>query len=112
MTTIAHIGSALAATLLLAASSAATAQNCTRVGVAVTCDDGRAGKFAGDAIIWPDGSQSSASPHASVIIGNRSSVQVGPGVFVGKGNGVVPLDNPNGRFKQQCALLDGVSYCY
>jgi hypothetical protein len=113
MVLITRFGRALCTALLLgAASSAAMAQTCTRTGAMVTCDDGRVGKFTGDAIVWPDGSQSSASPHSSVIIGNRSSVQVGPGVFVGKGSGVVPLDNPNGRFKRQCALLEGVSYCY
>ena len=60
------------------------AQSCTRQGVDVTCDDGRRGVFAGDAIIWADGTRSNlASPHPSVIIGNKSSVVVGPGVFVG-----------------------------
>jgi hypothetical protein len=103
---------ALTVAVLLSGASGAMAQNCTRVGVEVTCDDGRVGKFAGDAIVWPDGSRSSPSPHPSVIIGNRPSVQVGPGVFVGSGHGMVPLDNPNGRFKQQCANLEGVSYCY
>jgi hypothetical protein len=102
---------AVAAALFMAGVSA-MAQNCTRTDTDVTCDDGRTGKYAGDAIIWPDGTRSSASPHASVIIGHRPSVQVGPGVFVGKGNERVPLDNPNGRFKQQCAQLEGVSYCY
>jgi len=52
------------------------------------------------------------SPHPSVIIGNKSSVIVGPGVFVGKGNGAVPLDNPSAPNKARCAVLDGVSYCY
>jgi hypothetical protein len=102
----------VAAVLAISVCSAA-AQNCKRVDTEVTCDDGRVGKFAGDAIIWPDGTRSSASPHPSVIIGNRPSVHVGPGVFVGQPNGgVAPLDDPNGRFKQQCAQLDGVSYCY
>jgi len=41
--------------------------------------------LSGDAILWPDGTRSSASPHPSVIIGNKSSVKVGPGVFVGQG---------------------------
>jgi hypothetical protein len=91
----------------------AMAQACTRQGVDVTCDDGRRGVLAGDTIIWPDGTRSSlASPHPSVIIGNKSSVVVGPGVFVGKGNGVVPLDNPNAPNKTRCAVLDGVSFCY
>ena len=48
-------------------------------------------RLSGDAIIWPDGTRSSSSPHPSVIIGNKSSVTVGPGVFVGQGKGVVPL---------------------
>ena len=65
-----------------------------------------------DAIIWPDGTRSSLTPHPSVIVGNKSSVIVGPGVFVGKGNGVVPMDNPSSPNKARCAVLDGVSYCY
>jgi hypothetical protein len=113
MITIDSVAIALvAAAALLMAGVSAMAQNCTRTGTDVTCDDGRTGKYAGDTIIWPDGTRSSASPHANVIIGHRPSVQVGPGVFVGKDNDMVPLDNPNGRFKQRCALLDGVSYCY
>jgi len=103
---------ALAAVMLVMPSVSAMAQSCTMTGTDVTCDDGRTGKFAGDAIIWPDGTRSSPSPHPSVIIGNRSSVHVGPGVFVGDGKGSVPLDDPNGRFKKQCAQLNGVSYCY
>ncbi len=91
----------------------AAAQVCTRQGVDVSCDDGRRGVLSGDAIIWPDGTRSSASPqHQSVIIGNKSSVHVGPGVFVGQGNGMVPLDDPNAPNKRRCAILDGVSYCY
>ena len=90
----------------------ALAQACTREGDAVSCDDGRRGLLSGDAIIWPDGTRSSLSPHPSVIIGNKSSVIVGPGVFVGKGNGEVPMDNPSSPFKARCAVLDGVSYCY
>jgi hypothetical protein len=50
-------------------------------------------------------------PHPSVIIGNKSSVVVGQGVFVGQGKGVVPLDNPSSPYKARCAVLDGVSYC-
>jgi hypothetical protein len=76
------------------------------------CDDGRRGLLSGDAIIWPDGTRSSLSPHPSVIIGNKSSVTVGPGVFVGQGKGMVPLDNPNAPNKTRCAVLDGASYCY
>jgi hypothetical protein len=95
------------------AASPAMAQACTRQGTDVNCDDGRRGIFAGDAIIWADGSRSSlASPHPSVIIGNKSSVIVGPGVFVGQGKGVVPLDNPSAPNKARCPVLDGVSYCY
>lgn len=97
----------------LLAPAVAGAQNCTREGSAVTCDDGRRGHFTGDAIVWPDGTKSSAaSQHPSVIIGNRSSVQVGPGVFVGQGKSSVPLDNPNSPYKKQCAILDRVSYCH
>src|ERR1700712_5751572 len=103
--------------LLIAASAGATgpamAQACTRQGTDVSCDDGRRGIFAGDAIIWADGTRSSlVSPHPSVIIGNKSSVVVGPGVFVGKGNGVVPMENPSDPRRARCPLLDGVSYCY
>jgi len=95
------------------AASAAMAQACTRQGADVSCDDGRRGIFAGDAIVWADGSRSSlASPHPSVIIGNKSSVIVWPGVFVGQGKGVVPLDNPSAPNKARCPVLDGVSYCY
>ncbi|MBH5390626.1 hypothetical protein [Bradyrhizobium diversitatis] len=101
---ISAIGSALAVT--------AAAQVCTRQGVDVSCDDGRRGVLSGDAILWPDGTRSSSTPHQSVIIGNRSSVHVGPGVFVGQGKGVVPLDDPNAPNKRQCAILEGVSYCY
>jgi hypothetical protein len=90
----------------------AQAQACTRQGVDVTCDDGRRGVLSGDAILWPDGTRSSSTPHQSVIIGNKSSVHVGPGVFVGQGKGVVPMDDPNAPNKRQCAILDGVSYCY
>lgn len=109
---------ALLFSILTAASAAdlagqAMAQNCTRAGDAVTCDDGRRGLLSGDAIIWPDGTRSSlASPHPSVIIGNKSSVVVGQGVFVGQGKGVVPMDNPSAPNKTRCPVLDGVAYCY
>ena len=94
-------------------SDPAKAQSCTRQGVDVSCIDGRRGIFTGDAIVWADGSRSSlASPHPSVIIGNKSSVIVGPGVFVGQGKGFVPLDNPGAPGKTRCPVLDGVSYCY
>jgi len=90
----------------------AQAQACTRVGMDVTCDDGRKGLLSGDAILWPDGTRSSLSPHPSVIIGNKASVHVGAGVFVGQGKGSVPLDDPNAPNKTRCAVLDGASYCY
>jgi hypothetical protein len=95
----------------LGAAAPAAAQTCTRVGVDVTCDDGRRGIFAGDTITWADGTRSSlTSPHPSVIIGNKSSVIVGPGVFVGQGKGVVPMENPSAQ--THCPVLDGVAYCY
>jgi len=97
----------------LGAASSAMAQNCTRQGTDVTCDDGRRGVFTGDAIIWPDGTRANlVSPHPSVIICNKQSVVVGPGVFVGSGKGSVPLDNPSAPNKARCTVLDGVSYCY
>jgi hypothetical protein len=90
----------------------ALAQVCGHDGPVVSCDDGRRGMLSGNAIIWADGTRSSASPHPGVIIGNKSSVHVGQGVFVGKDSGVVPLDDPNAPNKTRCAILDGVSYCY
>ena len=104
----------LAGALLAASVLPSAADTCKREGSLVTCDDGRVGTFAGDAIIWNDGTTSrAASQHPSVIIGNRPSVHVGPGVFVGKGNGgVVPLENPNAPNKRTCAILDGISYCH
>ena len=88
----------------------AAAQNCKRNGSDVTCDDGRVGIFTGDAIVWADGTQSrAASQSPSVIIGNRSSVQVGQGVFVGTCKGTKQqLEDPS---KKRCAVLDGVNYC-
>lgn len=98
---------------VLAASGGAIAEVCTRQGDDVTCEDGRRGVLQGNAIVWPDGTRSSASPHQSVIIGNKASVRVGKGVFVGDGKGgKVPLDDPNAPNKTRCAILDGVSYCY
>jgi len=88
------INRALVFSLLMSAigaggSGPAVAQACTREGANVSCDDGRRGLLSGDAIIWPDGSRSSlTSPHPGVIIGNKSSVIVGQGVFVGQGKGV------------------------
>jgi hypothetical protein len=98
--------------LILTTAAPAIAQVCTRQGIDVTCNDGRRGVLAGEAIIWADGTRSSASPHPSVIIGNKSSVHVGTGVFVGEGHGKVPMDDPNAPSKTRCAILDGVSYCY
>lgn len=112
------IDRALAFSILMSAMVAcsatpALAQACTRQGVDVSCDDGRRGMLSGVAIIWADGTRSSlTSPHPSVIIGNKSSVIVGQGVFVGQGKGVVPLDNPSAPDKARCPILDGVSYCY
>mgnify|MGYP003383309192 CR=1 FL=1 len=109
---------ALISGVLMSATAAfqagpALAQACTRQGVDVACADGKRGMMSGDSIIWTDGTRSSlTSPHPSVIIGNKSSVVVGPGVFVGKGNGVAPMDNPSAPSKARCAVLDGVSYCY
>ena len=106
--------SILVSTLALGAASPAMAQSCTRQGVDVTCDDGRRGIFAGESLIWADGTRSNlVSPHPSVIIGNKSSVVIGPGVFVGNGKGgYVPMENPSAPSKARCPVLDGVSYCY
>jgi hypothetical protein len=107
--------SILVTALALGAAGPAMAQSCTRQGVDVSCDDGRRGIFAGESIIWADGSRSNlVSPHPSVIIGNKSSVVIGPGVFTGsgKGNGMVPMENPSAPNKARCPVLDGVSYCY
>jgi len=102
---------ALIGAVALARAAPALAQVCHREGPVVSCDDGRRGLLSGDAIIWPDGTRSSLTPHPSVIIGNKSSVRVGAGVFVGEGKGSVPLDDPNAPNKTRCAILDGVSYC-
>mgnify|MGYP003563457413 CR=1 FL=1 len=51
--------------------------------------------------------------HPSVIIGNKSSVVIGPGVFAGNGKGgYVPMENPSAPSKARCPVLDGVSYCF
>ena len=103
----------LISALVAGAAWPAKAQSCTKQGVDVSCDDGRRGIFSGDSIIWADGTRSSlVSPHPSVIVGNKSSVIVGPGVFVGKGKGVVPMENPSDPRRARCPVLDGVSYCY
>ncbi|WP_315722779.1 MULTISPECIES: hypothetical protein [unclassified Bradyrhizobium] len=102
----------LTAVLSVAAAAPARADQCTKQGVDVTCDDGRKGIWQGDAILWPDGTKSSLKPHPSVIVGNKASVVVGPGVFVGQGSGMVPMDNPSSPNKLRCAVLEGVSYCH
>ena len=102
----------LLAAIAMGHAGPAMAQACSHEGPVVICDDGRRGLLSGDAIIWPDGTRSSSSPHPSVIIGNKSSVKVRSGVFVGQGKGSVPLDDPNAPNKTRCAILDGVSYCY
>jgi hypothetical protein len=97
---------------VIAAASPAMAQSCTRQGTDVSCDDGKRGIFTGDAIVWADGTRSNlTSPHPSVIVGNKSSVIVGPGVFVGSGKGVVPMENPSAK-AARCPVLDGVAYCF
>src|ERR1700742_63459 len=90
----------VAAAIAFGSAAPAMAQTCTRQGNDVTCDDGKRGVFTGDAIIWADGTQSRlASPHPSVITGNKSSVIVGQGVMVGSpsGKGVVPMENPSAQ---------------
>jgi len=106
--------SILVSALALGTAGPAMAQSCTRQGTDVTCDDGRRGVFAGESLIWADGTRSNlVSPHPSVIIGNKSSVVIGPGVFAGNGKGgYVPMENPSAPSKARCPVLDGVSYCY
>lgn len=87
----------------------AHAQVCTRHGVDVSCNDGRRGVLSGDAIIWPDGTRSSSAPHPSMIIGNKRSVHVGLGVFVGQDKGMVPMiptrrTNGNALFWMACRI--------
>lgn len=108
------LASALASVLAIGAAAPALAQACTRQGNDVSCDDGRRGIYQGDAIVWADGSTSRlASPHPSVIIGNKSSVVIGPGVFAGNGKGgYVPMENPSAPGKARCPILDGVAYCF
>src|SRR3954470_13658253 len=97
----------LIAAITAGCAGAAMAQSCTRQGIDVGCDDGRRGILSGDTIIWADGRRPSlTSPHPSIIIGNKSSVVVGQGVFVGKGRGVVPLDNPSAPNKARCPVLE------
>ena len=98
--------------LTLIDTPSASAQACKREGSSILCEDGRQGILADTSIIWSDGTRShSATPHPSVIIGNKSSIQVGPGVFVGTSKGSMPLDNPNAPNKTRRAIVDGVSYC-
>ena len=106
--------SVLIATFAGAAAGPAMAQACTRQGTDVTCDDGRRGVWTGTAIVWTDGTRStSVTEHPSVIIGNKSSVVIGPGVFAGNGKGgYVPMENPSAPSKARCPILDGVSYCH
>jgi hypothetical protein len=111
--TRALVFSLLLAAMVVGSAGPLLAQSCTRQGTDVSCDDGRRGIFSGDAIIWADGTRSSlTSPHPSVIIGNKSSVVVGQGVFVGQGKGVVPMENPSDPRRARCPMLDGVAYCY
>ena len=100
------------AAIVVGSAELAMAQACTRDGPVVMCNDGRRGLLSGDAIVWPDGTRSSLTPHPSVIIGNKGSVVVGQGVFVGQGKGVVPMENPSDPRRARCPVLDGVSYCY
>lgn len=103
---------ALAILASLIAPTAVHAQACRLTGSDVICEDGRRGILSGTAIVWGDGTRShSVTPHPSVIIGNKASVQVGPGVFVGSGSGSIPLDDPNAPNKTRCAIVDGVPYC-
>jgi hypothetical protein len=102
------------AVLPLAWAPALAQTTCKRLGTDITCDDGRRGVWAGTTIIWQDGTRSSsATQHPSVIIGNKQSVRVGQGVFVGSGNNgnSVQLDDPNAPNKTRCAIVDGISYC-
>ena len=99
--------SVLISALSAAGAGAALAQACTRQGTDVSCDDGRRGLFSGDAITWADGTRSNlASPHPSVIIGNKSSIIVGQGVFVGgQGPGAEqarPAEHRRERDAAQC----------
>ena len=53
-----HFRALVALSLVLGAVAApldtARADQCTRQGVDVTCDDGRKGIWQGDAILWPE----------------------------------------------------------
>jgi hypothetical protein len=99
-------------TAIAGAARPALAQVCSHNGPLVNCDDGRRGLLSGDAIIWADGTRSSASAPPNVIIGNNPSVYMGQGALVGKGSGAVPPDDANAPNKTRCAILDGEPYCY
>jgi hypothetical protein len=99
---------------MLAGIATASAQACKQEGSIVTCDDGRQGVLSDTTIVWTDGTRShSATPHPSIIIGNKASVHIGQGVFygTGKAGSTMPLDNPNAPNKTRCAVVNGVSYC-
>src|SRR3569832_1815907 len=84
--------------ILLATAYALPAQaqqHCHREAADVTCEDGHSGVWSGDSIFWVDVSRSRSSPHPCVFIGHKDSVRVGPGVFVGHCNGMMPLDDPS-----------------
>src|SRR5215218_6092559 len=106
--------SVLIAAFAGAAAGPAMAQACTKQGVDVSCDDGRRCIFAGDAIVWADGSKSRlASRHPGVIIGNKWWVVSCPGVVAGKGKGgSVPMENPSAPSEARWLILDGVSYWF
>jgi len=102
----------LATFALIATIASAQAQRCSLDGMRVSCDDGRVGMLNGDAIVWPDGTRSSRTPHPSVRIG--PGVHIGPNVFVGSPSGIgnMPLDDPNSPFKRACAIVNEISYCH
>lgn len=106
--TIRQVTKALMVLAIAGYATSAQAQHCHREDADVVCDDGHRGVWSSEAITWADGTRSLVSPHPSVVIGNKSSVTIGPGVSVGQGKGLVPLDDPN---KARCVTLDGVLYC-
>ena len=110
------MGRTLAFAVLMAAGLAGSA----RPGAGATLHTGGRGRhlrrrparrgLGGDTIVWADGSRSSlTSPHPGVIIGNKSSVVVGQGVFTGQGKGVVPMENPSDPTRARCPVLDGLA---
>ena len=54
------IAAILLSAITMGHAGPALAQVCHREGSAVICDDGRRGVLSGDAIIWSDGTRSSA----------------------------------------------------